>query len=343
MNILLTYLLNIARSLWGFRRRGLVAAVALLALVAAVGWGQTEVTLTPVKRFISIGTASINGAYYPLGTALARLFNSRLDDMIALAEPTSGSVTNVEHLRLGDVALALVQSDVALAGFYGRDGFGGRPVPRLRVLASLYAEVIHLVVRREAGCTAVAGLRGRRVALGEEGSGTALNARAILEAAGLAEGDYVAQYLPLTKATEALQRGELDAVFFTGGVPCDGVLRLAEKTAVTLVPLGDDVVARLTASQPAWLRETIPLATYPGLAHAVPTVGLRALLLATDDLEARRVQAMLEILYGNLDYLGSMCPTARGITLASATAGVDGTMLHPAAREFYQQRGVALP
>lgn len=326
------------------RHMVLVILLASMLLSPGVMWAETgtgagdgtgDGVLTLARRFLGMGTGSIEGTYYPLGTAMAGLFNSRLEGMVALAEPTAGSIANLEYLNLGDLALALAQSDMVYDAFHGKGRFSGRPTPRLRVLASLYPEAVHLVVRRAAAGATIRDLRGKNIAVGEEGSGTALNARRILATSGLTEADYQARYLSYTKATEALSSGDIDAVFFTGGVPSDGLIRLASKTPVTILEIPEETCTRLIAAEPFWGKETIPADTYPGQPLAVRTVGLRALFVANEDLPHDVATQMLELLFSNLSYLSEKTPAARSISRARALDGIDPAMLHPAATAFF--------
>lgn len=301
---------------------------------------QPEFSATLVKRFLSIGTASINGSYYPLGVAMAGLFNQHLPDTVVLAEPTEGSVANIGYLRRGDVALALVQSDVALDAFNGAGTFDGRPYPELRVLAALYSEVVHVIVRADDPASSLAGLKGRVIAVGEAGSGTELNARMILAALGFTDRDFTASHLPFTKATEALERGHVDAVFFTGGVPADGVARLAARVPVRLLPIDGVDAERVVAARACWVRETVADGSYPGMNAPVNTLGLRALLVAGEDLADDLVEQMLSLMFDRLSELIRVTPVAARINLNKALLGVDPNMLHPAARQLFVRRGL---
>ncbi|HOY65804.1 MAG TPA: TAXI family TRAP transporter solute-binding subunit [Candidatus Ozemobacteraceae bacterium] len=311
------------------------------ATVTASAAGQIETRL--VKRFLSIGTASINGVYYPLGTAMARLFNAHLDGIVAIPEPTAGSVANIEYLRRHEIALALVQSDVALHAFHGRERFEGRPFPELRVLASLYSEVLHIAVRQDSGITALTDLRGKNVVLGEEGSGTAENARMIMAGLGLHAGEFTPSYLGFTKATAALEGGYVDAVFYSGGVPVDGVALLARRIPIRLLPFPEPVRRRLIARHPFWQTETIPAHTYPGQAVDVETIGLRALLVTTSELQRPLATRILELLFDRTPYLTSLSPAAAAISLEQALKGIQSDMLHEAARDFYRRRLIQAP
>ncbi len=290
-----------------------------------------------VKRFLSIGTASINGAYYPLGTAMARLFNAKLGEILVISEPTNGSVDNVRYLQSRDIALALVQNDVAWEAFTGRGNFDGKPFAELRVLASLYSEVVHVAVRKDAEIRTFRELKGKVIAIGEAGSGTAINARIILDAAGLKEGDYTPSYLSFTKATDALESRYIDAVFFTGGIPLEGFALLGQKMPLRLLPFSEELRGRLVTGYSFLERETIPSGTYSGQDEEISTVGLRALLVTTAEFEPELAERMLHLLFQNIGYLTSICKTAEALTLRSALKGVDPKMLHPGAERFYKE------
>ena len=295
-----------------------------------------------VKRFLSIGTASISGVYYPLGTALARVFNSNLGEILVISEPTQGSVTNIGYLRNRDIALALVQNDVAWGAFFGKGLFEGKRFPELRILASLYSEIIQVVVRQDSTLRTMQDLRGKTVAIGEAGSGTAGNAKIILQAAGFSEQDFTSSHLVFTKAIDALQAGYVDAVFFTGGLPSEGISMLGARIPIRMIPFPEALRAHLVASYSFLERESIPSGTYPGQGEDIPTVGLRALLVTTSDLEPELANQMLALLFANIEYLSSLCPAIRGLTPATALKGVDLGMLHPGAVRFFAESGCDL-
>ena len=293
-----------------------------------------------VKRFLSLGTASINGAYYPLGAALSRLFNSHLKDVVAIAEPTGGSVTNIGYLRSGDLALALVQSDVAYAAFHGRGPFDKRPFKELRVLASLYSEVIQVVVMKDSPIVTLADLRGKRLALGERGSGTELNSRLLISTLGLNSGEFVPCYDSFTKATAALHDGYVDALFFTGGIGAEGLKLLAKRSPVRFIPLGKSVRDSILSAHPYWQEEIIPAGTYQNQTEEITTIGLRALLTAREDFDAGLAERMLELLFQNVPYVASLSKPAEAIRLQDALKGIEGDMIHDGARRFYVRKNI---
>ncbi|MBF0500260.1 MAG: TAXI family TRAP transporter solute-binding subunit [Candidatus Riflebacteria bacterium] len=298
---------------------------------------------TPVRRFFGIGTASINGAYFPLGAALARLFNAHFDDIMTIAEPTSGSLANLEYLRSGDLALALVQSDLAWDAFHGLRAFAGHPFSDLRVLTALHAEVVQVAVAASSSIRLLGELRGHRIVVGERGSGSAINASMILETLGLSSSDYSAVYLPFTKATAAIADSEADAVFFTGAAPSEGFTNLAARLPIRLLSFTSEQQHRLTETYPFWSAETVPAGLYGSENPAVSTVGLRALLVTRASLDSATVEEMLKLLFGNLQLLASMSHSAAGIRLENALKSVETGMLHEGARNYFIGCNIALP
>ncbi|MBQ2592540.1 MAG: TAXI family TRAP transporter solute-binding subunit, partial [Candidatus Riflebacteria bacterium] len=138
-----------------------------------------------IKKIYSFGTASINGTYYPFGNAISRLFSKNLKKLVTVAEPTPGSVANVNYLRKKQIELALIQSDVVWMAYQGTVIFNGNPFKDLRVLASLYSEKVQIVVRADSGINSLDDLKGKKISVGEIDSGSAAGAIQILEAAGL--------------------------------------------------------------------------------------------------------------------------------------------------------------
>ncbi|NLI79098.1 MAG: TAXI family TRAP transporter solute-binding subunit [Candidatus Riflebacteria bacterium] len=321
----------------------LLTLTALTANAAAGPEATGSFDIRLVKRFFSIGTGSISGTYYPLGSAMSRLFNSRLDGIVTIPEPTRGSVENIEFLRGGEIALGLVQNDVAFNAYYGKGSFDGRPWPGLRVLASLYSEVMHVAVRRDAAIASLSDLRGKVLALGEEGSGTALNARIILEQLGLGPTEFTPSFLGLTKALAALEGGYVDAVFFTGGLPIEGFALLGERLPIRLLEFPPEFCRHLITACPFLAEEVIPAGTYPGQAGPVATVGLRALLCTTDAFDPALAERMLGLVFDHAGYLAGMSQAAASLGLDTAVKGVPAEMLHPAVRSFLAARGIRLP
>ena len=169
------------------------------------------------QQFFRIGTGGTAGTYYPVGGMIANAV-SVPGKIVATAQASNGSVANVSGIAGGSLESGLSQADVASWAFKGTGVYEGKPnVPGLRLIANLYPESVHVVVRKGSGIKSVADLKGKRVALDEPGSGTLVNARAILAAYGLKDSDLKPEYIKPNQAGDKMKDGALDAFFFTGG------------------------------------------------------------------------------------------------------------------------------
>jgi uncharacterized protein len=317
-------------------------ALGPMRLLASPAGGGEDVQLDLVKPFWAIGTGGITGTYYPLGTALARLINAHFDGIVAISEPTGGSVANIEYLRQEDVSLALVQSDVAFDAFNGLRGFTGRPFSDARVLVSLYSEVVQVAVKGDSALATLSDLKAHRIVVGERGSGTAINALAVLQSMGWSDDEFMTVYMNQTKAMAALAAGDVDAVFFTGGVPNEALREFARRTPMRLLAFPGKIRERLLATSPYWREEKIPAATYPEQREDVPTVGLRALLLTRSDFDPLLAEKLLEVIFTRQEYLNRLAGLPGTIRIEDGLKGVEARMLHPGARSFFAARGLVL-
>ena len=197
------------------KRRQLFLVLGLAAAMAAPVQAQ---------QFFRIGTGGTAGTYYPVGGMIANAV-SQPGKIVATAQATNGSVANVNGVAGGAMESGFSQSDVATWAYTGTGVYEGKPkVADLRMIANLYPESIHLVVKKGSGIKSVADLKGKRVALDEPGSGTLVNARTVLAAYGVKESDIKPEYIKPNQAGDKLKDGALDAFFFVGGAPAGRAL-----------------------------------------------------------------------------------------------------------------------
>ena len=211
------------------KRRQLLMVLGLAAAISAPVQAQ---------QFFRIGTGGTAGTYYPVGGMIANAV-SQPGKIVATAQATNGSVANVNGVAGGALESGFSQSDVATWAYTGTGVYEGKPkVTDLRMIANLYPESIHLVVKKGSGIKSVSDLKGKRVALDEPGSGTLVNARIVLAAYGVKESDIKPEYIKPNQAGDKLKDGALDAFFFVGGAPAGAIAELASSgTGIELVPL----------------------------------------------------------------------------------------------------------
>ena len=178
--------------------------------VLALGLSAAVALSAQAQQFFRIGTGGTAGTYYPVGGMIANSV-SQAGKLVVTAQASNGSVANVNAVMGGATGI-----------------FEGKPrMSDLHMIANLYPESIHLVVKKGAGIKTVSDLKGKRVALDEPGSGTLVNARAVLAAWGLKESDIRPDYIKPNQAADKLKDGSLDAFFFVGGAPAGAIAELA--------------------------------------------------------------------------------------------------------------------
>lgn len=307
------------------------------ALIAAVALSTT----VHAQQFFRIGTGGTAGTYYPVGGMIANAV-SVPGKIIVTAQATNGSLANVNGIGGGAMESGFSQSDVATWAQKGTGLFEGKPnIPDLRLIANLYPESLHVVVKKGSGIKSVADLKGKRVALDEPGSGTLVNARLILAAYGLKESDIKPEYIKPNQAGDKMKDGALDAFFFVGGAPAGAISELASSgTGIELLPIDGTQAASLRATSPFFAVDNIPANTYKDTA-AVNTLSVGAQWVTSAKADTDTVYQITKALYSDATQKALAAGHAKGklITLQNAVKGA-GIPFHPGAEKFYKEAGV---
>src|SRR6478736_6683485 len=265
-----------------------------VALTAAAFTGAVQ-----AQQFFRIGTGGTAGTYYPVGGMIANAV-SQPGKLVATAQASNGSLANVNAIAGGSMEAGLSQADVASWAFTGTGAFDGKPkVADLRMIANLYPESIHLVVKKGSGIHSVADLKGKRVALDEPGSGTLINARMVLAAYGVKESDIKPDYIKPNQAGDKLKDGSLDAFFFVGGAPAGAIAELASSgTGIELLPLSGPQADGLRKSSPFFAVDNIAANTYKDVG-AVQTLAVGAQLVTSAKVDAETVYQVTKAMYSD--------------------------------------------
>ena len=314
------------------RMTRLFTIAAALALAAAGAQAQ---------QFFRIGTGGTAGTYYPVGGAIANAV-SQPGKIIVTAQASNGSVANVNGIQGGAMESGFSQSDVATWAQKGTGLYEGKPnVPGLRLIANLYPESVHVVVKKGSGIKSVADLKGKRVALDEPGSGTLVNARAILAAYGLKESDIKPEYIKPNQAGDKMKDGSLDAFFFTGGAPAGAIAELASAgSGIDLLPIDGAAADALRKSSPFFSPDNIAADTYKGVA-AVNTLSVGAQWVTSDKADTNTVYEITKALFSAeaQKQLASGHAKGKFITKENAVRAA-GIPFHPGAERFYKEAGL---
>jgi TRAP transporter TAXI family solute receptor len=293
------------------------------------------------QQFFRIGTGGTSGTYYPVGGMIANAV-SQPGKIVATAQASNGSLANVTAIAGGAMESGFVQSDVATWAQKGTGIFEGKPhVPGLRLIANLYPESVHVVVRKGSGIKSVAGLRGKRVALDEPGSGTLVNARTILLAYGIKQSDIKPEYIKPNQAGDKMKDGSLDAFFFTGGAPAGAIAELASAGGgIELLPIDGPQAEALKKGSGFFADDLIADGTYKGVGQ-VKTIAVGAQWVTSDKTDANRVYEITKALFSDTAQKTLTAGHAKGrlITKENAVKSA-GIPFHPGAERFYKEAGL---
>ena len=290
-----------------------------------------------------MGTGNVAGVYFPVGVALCRLANQhrRETGLRCAARPTAGSVTNIDGIRDGTFELAIVQSDTQADALNGTGAFAAAgPYPELRAVMALYPELLTIVARADAGVTGLADLAGKRVALGEPGSGTRAIADALIAALGWTTASFAATPdLPPDRVANALCDGEIDAFFYAVGHPAAVIQAATTDCDATLIDAGGALVNELVEKTPSFVAATIPAGLYRGTDRPVATFGVSATLVTRADVPDDTITAIVSGIFGDIDTLRGLDPVLAKLDPAAMVADGLSAPLHPAAARYYRERG----
>lgn len=281
---------------------------------------QIDLRLENLQRALVVVGGPADGEYGNVANAIA---SSESQEGVKIAAVnTEGSVENARLLRDQLANVGIVQSDVALMAFQGTGPFQGQGAAQsLRVLGSLFPEPVQIVVRAD-GPANVEELRGKRVDLGLPTSGTRITGKQVLLAHGLGDSDITESNLGLVEATDALVRGEIDALITVINSPERHLQRLAADHDIRILSLNPDVMTTLAEGYPGVLPVTLPVGTYPKQDTPVYTIGVAALLLANSNMSNAEVRRLLHNVYSNIDYAKSSSAAGSKISLRRAHTGV---------------------
>ncbi len=307
-------------------------------LVAAAATALTFAAAPARAEFINVLTGGTSGVYYPLGVALAKIYADNIPGARTQVQSTKASVENLNLLQQGKGEIALTLGD-SLALAWKGDAEAGFPAPltKLRGIAAVYPNFVQIVASKDSGITTLADLKGRSLSVGAPKSGTELNARAILAAAGMAYGDLAkTEYLPFAESVELIKNRQLDATLQSAGLGVASIKDLATSVPVTVVSVPAEVVAALGAP---FVPGVIPAGTYEGQTADVPTVAVVNFLVTHEDVSEETAYQMTKLLFENLPSMVAAHNAARAISLEKARDGMP-LPLHPGAERYYKEKGL---
>lgn len=299
----------------------------------------TGVATAQQQQFVNVLTGGQSGVYYPMGVALSQIFAKDIPNTRSTAQVTRASAENLNLLQAGRGELALSLADSVSDAWKGNAeaGFPAK-LDKLRGLSATYNNYIQIVASADSGIKTLADLKGKRVSVGAAKSGTELNARAILKAAGLSYADLAkVEYLPFGESVELMKNRQLDATLQSAGLGVASIRDLSTSVKIVVVSVPAEVVAKVgdAAYQPA----VIPANTYTGQTVDIPTAAIPNFLITHSGVSDDTAYRMTKAMYDNIDTLYAAHNAAKAIKRENAIKGMP-VPLHPGAERYYKEVGL---
>ncbi len=324
------------------KRIGLLTLIATICL--ALGLMVSPTPVVAKMTFVTIGTGGITGVYYPTGGAICRIVNKKrkVYGIRCTVESTGGSVFNVNAIMAGDLEFGVVQSDRQFQAMKGLAEWKEKgPQKDLRAVFTIHPESITLVAADDAGIKSINDLRGKRVNIGNPGSGQRQNSIDGLTNAGINyKKDLKAEGVKAAEAPGLLQDGRIDAFFYTVGHPSGAIKEAtAGRRKVHFVSITK--VDKLLKKYPYYAKAVIPIKLYPGSTNTkdVQTFGVKATFVTSAKVPDRMVYAITKEVFDNFESFKKLHPAYQVLTKQNMLEGMSAP-IHPGAMKYYKESGL---
>lgn len=320
-----------------------ILLAAVMLMVSCGGKDEGAAGEQARMRFVTIGTGGLTGVYYPAGGAISRTVNQKQKEynLKATVESTGGSVFNINAVLSGDLDFGIAQSDRQYQAMKGLAEWEGKPQEKLRAVCALHPESVTLIAAADAGIDSIEDLRGKKVNIGDPGSGNRGNAIDALSNAGLDwETDIQAEQVKAVESAKLLQDGRIDAYFYTVGHPNGSVKEAtAGKRKVKIIPITN--VDNLIKEFPFYAKSIIPASLYPTAENEgdVETYGVKATLVTSADVPEDVVYIITKEIYENLEDFKGLHPAFGVLTKENMLEG-NSAPYHDGAMKYFKEAGL---
>ena len=309
--------------------------VAAAAVAVAV---FLSVPAARAQQFVNVLTGGTSGVYYPLGVAIAKVFSDKLPNVKTQVQATKASVENLILLQQGRGEIAFVLGDSLKAAWEGdgEAGFKSR-LDKLRTIGAIYPNYIQIVATAYSKIKILADLKGRSLSVGAPKSGTELNSRAILAAAGLSYKDIgKVEYLPFAESVDLMKNRQLDATLQSAGLGVASLKDLSTSSDISVVSVPKSIVDKIGLP---FVPAVIPANTYTGQDKDVPTAAVINYLVTSSAVSDDLAYEMTKLVFESLPELANAHVAGKDIKLEAA-AGGSPVPLHPGAIRYYREKGL---
>ncbi len=309
-------------------------------------------------KFFRIGTGGAGGTYFPIGGLIANAISNPpgsgktceeggscgVPGLIAIAQSTNASAHNVTAINSGQMEAGLTGAATLYFAYHGTGKFEGKAKPNLRVIAKLYPEDMHLVMKKGMTMDSLAELKGQRVGIAQAGSGTQIAVELILDQYGVNRDNIDEAELNNAQSAERIADGHLDAYFYVAGTPVAAMIQLDNTKGMEIYSFSDAEVTAAHDLLPYYDQSLIPAGTYAGIDYDVNTIAVNGILVTNIDQDEELIYEVTKALWNDTTRKLLDTGHAKGkvIRLETALDGIEGldVPLHPGAERFYKEVGM---
>ena len=294
------------------------------------------------EKFITIGTGGQTGVYYVVGQSICRLVNRGADEhnLKCTAPSTGGSIANINAISAGDMDMGVAQSDWQYHAYNGTSKFEDNKVDKLRAVFSVHGEPFTVIARADSGIESFDDLKGKRVNVGNPGSGQLATMEEVLAAKGWTMDDLaLASELKPAEQAAALGDNKVDAIIYTVGHPNGSIQEATSTVEAKLVPVTGEAIDKLVAENAFYAKATVPGGMYPGTPDDVETFGVKATFVTSADVDDDVVYQVVKAVFDNFDRFKGLHPAFANLKEEDMISGGLSAPLHPGAVKYYKERG----
>jgi uncharacterized protein len=309
----------------------LIGAAIVAAAVLSMPGAQAQ-------AFINVLTGGTSGVYYPLGVAIGKIYSDKIANVKTQVQATKASVENLVLLQQGRGEIAFALGDSLKAAWEGDQEAGfKKKMDKLRTIGAIYPSYIQIVATSDSGIKTLADLKGKSLSVGAPKSGTELNSRAILRAAGMSYKDIgKVEYLPFAESVDLMKNRQLNATLQSAGLGVASLKDLSTSTDITVVSVPKEIVDKIG---PPFLAATIPANTYTGQDKDIPTAAVANFLVTSSAVSDDLAYQMTKLIFESLPELANAHVAGKDIRLETAASG-SPVPLHPGAIRYYKEKGL---
>ncbi|WCR12294.1 TAXI family TRAP transporter solute-binding subunit [Paracoccus stylophorae] len=310
---------------------------AALAMGATVASAQEE-------RFITIGTGGQTGVYYVVGQSICRLVNRNTEQtgIKCTAPSTGGSIANINAIQAGDMTMGVAQSDWQYHAYEGdtEEFSGDKKFDKERAIFSVHPEPFTVVARADSGIETFEDLKGKRVNVGNPGSGQRATMEVVLDSLGWSMSDFaLASELKPAEQSAALGDNKVDAIIYTVGHPNGSIQEATSTVDARLVPVTGEAIDKLVEENPYYAKATIPGGMYAGNPDDVETFGVKATFVTSADVADDVVYEVVKAVFDNFDRFKGLHPAFADLEPEAMVTEGNSAPLHPGAEKYYREQG----